>query len=81
MLVFIDESGCPGFKFTRGSDPVFGLGMIIFANGEDALATEQALLALRNKQRESASTGAAAGSSSGVSEAICAESWGLGSKT
>lgn len=49
MLVFIDESGCPGFKFTRGSDPVFGLGMIIFANGEDALATEQALLALRNK--------------------------------
>ncbi len=49
MLVFIDESGCPGFKFTRGSDPVFGLGMVIFANGEDAISTEQTLFDLRMK--------------------------------
>lgn len=43
MLVLIDESGCPGFKFTRGSDPVFGIGMVIFAKGEDAIATEKAI--------------------------------------
>ncbi len=47
MLVLIDESGCPGFKFTRGSDPVFGLCMVIFANGEDATATEHAIADLR----------------------------------
>jgi hypothetical protein len=47
MLVLIDESGCPGFKFTRGSDPVFGLGMVIFANGEDAATTAQAIAELR----------------------------------
>jgi hypothetical protein len=40
MLVLIDESGCPGFKFTRGSDPVFGIGMVIFANGADAAFTD-----------------------------------------
>ncbi len=51
MLVFIDESGCPGFKFTRGSDPVFGLGMVIFASGDDALSTEQSLGALRRDLR------------------------------
>jgi hypothetical protein len=49
LLVLIDESGCPGFKFTRGSDPVFGLGMVIFANGEDAAATTQAIADLRQK--------------------------------
>lgn len=40
MLVFIDESGCPGFKITRGSDPIFVIGMIIFKDGADALTTE-----------------------------------------
>jgi hypothetical protein len=47
MLVLIDESGCPGFKFTRGSDPVFGIGMVIFANGADAATTERAIADLR----------------------------------
>ena len=47
MLVLIDESGCPGFKFTRGSDPIFGLCMVIFANGEDADATTHAIETLR----------------------------------
>jgi hypothetical protein len=49
MLVFIDESGCPGFKFTRGSDPVFGIGMVILANSEAALCTEKTIGALRKK--------------------------------
>lgn len=51
MLVFIDESGCPGFKFTQGSDPVFGLGMVVFENGDDARATEQTILELRSRVR------------------------------
>lgn len=44
MLVLIDESGCPGFKFTRGSDPVFGIGMVIFANGAAAQFTEASII-------------------------------------
>lgn len=49
MLVFIDESGCPGFKFARGSDPVFGIGMVIFSTGADARLTEQAMMAVRER--------------------------------
>jgi hypothetical protein len=49
MLVFIDESGCPGFKFTRGSDPVFGIGMVIFEDMASAVSTEQTLAALRQR--------------------------------
>lgn len=40
MLVFIDESGCPGFKFARGSDPVFAIGMVLFETREAAEETE-----------------------------------------
>jgi len=49
MLVFIDESGCPGFKFARGSDPVFGIGMVVFSTGADARLTEQAMMAVRER--------------------------------
>lgn len=51
MLVFIDESGCPGFKFTRGSDPVFGIGMVIFADGDAARQTENTIAKLRVQLR------------------------------
>jgi hypothetical protein len=47
MLVCIDESGCPGFKFSRGSDRVFGIGMVIFGKGEDARATLRAIQTVR----------------------------------
>lgn len=40
MLVLIDESGCPGFKFPRGSDPVFAIGMVIFDDSGDARAVD-----------------------------------------
>jgi hypothetical protein len=46
MLVFIDESGCPGFKLTKGSDPVFALGMVIFDDGEAAASTDAVVRAL-----------------------------------
>ena len=36
MLVFIDESGDPGFKVEKGSTPVFAVAMVIFANGHAA---------------------------------------------
>lgn len=40
MLVFIDESGCPGFKMAKGSDPIFAVGMVIFRSSEDACAAQ-----------------------------------------
>jgi Protein of unknown function (DUF3800) len=49
MHVFIDESGCPGFKFTRGSDPVFGIAMVIFSDGRGADETQRAIQALRER--------------------------------
>ena len=41
MLVFIDESGDPGFRTERGSSPIFAVAMVIFENGDDARATEE----------------------------------------
>jgi hypothetical protein len=37
----------PGFKFTRGSDSVFGIGMVIFANDNAAKATADAAGSIR----------------------------------
>jgi hypothetical protein len=49
MLVFIDESGCSGFRFSQGSDPVFALAMVIFADGQDAAKTELLVKQLHSK--------------------------------
>jgi hypothetical protein len=49
MLVFIDESGCPGFKFALGSDRIFGIGMVIFNKCEDARTTQLAIQAVREE--------------------------------
>lgn len=43
MLVFIDESGDPGFKLDRGASPIFVIAMIIFATEEDAATTQKAI--------------------------------------
>ena len=43
MLVFIDESGDPGFNLARGSSPLFVAAMAIFANKHDAIATQKAI--------------------------------------
>jgi hypothetical protein len=51
MLVLIDESGCPGFKIARGSDPVFGIGMVIFDNGQAARETELVVRDLHDSLR------------------------------
>jgi hypothetical protein len=44
MLVFIDESGDPGFKVATGSSPIFVLAMVIFDDHTEAVRT-QALVA------------------------------------
>jgi hypothetical protein len=43
VLVFIDESGDPGFRIDRGSSPFFVVAMVIFRSQEAALRTEQAI--------------------------------------
>lgn len=43
MLVFIDESGDPGFKLDRGASPIFVVAMAIFAHQEDAARTQNAI--------------------------------------
>jgi len=47
MLVFIDESGDPGFDVENGASPVFVVVMVIFANVGAAGVTEQAIKACR----------------------------------
>ncbi len=40
MLVFIDESGDPGFKLEQGASSIFVAAMVIFQTSEAALATQ-----------------------------------------
>jgi hypothetical protein len=40
MLVFIDESGDPGFKVAAGSSPIFALAMVIFDDHQEASRTQ-----------------------------------------
>jgi hypothetical protein len=41
MLVFIDESGDPGFKVDQGASPIFVVAMVIFRSAADAQSTEE----------------------------------------
>ncbi len=47
MLVLIDESGCPGFKLTKGSTPFFVVAMVIFKDFSQAEAASKAITDLR----------------------------------
>jgi hypothetical protein len=40
MLVFIDESGCPGVLPDPRADPIFVLAMVVFANRAEAAETQ-----------------------------------------
>lgn len=51
MLVFIDESGDPGFKLQRGSSPVFVLSMVIFDDAAQAQLAEQIIRRLQAENR------------------------------
>lgn len=49
MLVFIDDSGDPGFKTTKGSSPVFVIALVIF---DDDLEAEKASLSIKELKRK-----------------------------
>lgn len=43
MLVFIDESGDPGFKVDKGATPIFVAAMVIFNSDEEARRTQEVI--------------------------------------
>lgn len=49
MLVFIDESGDPGFQMHKGSSPVFVITLVIF---DDELEAEKCAVALKDLRRK-----------------------------
>ncbi len=49
MLVFIDDSGDPGFKVEKGSSPFFVIALIIF---DDELEAEKASVAIKQLRRD-----------------------------
>lgn len=49
MLVFIDDSGDPGFNFERGSSVYFALAAVIFDDNKEAETVSAAINDLRNK--------------------------------
>ena len=51
MLVFIDESGDPGFKVSRGSSPVFTVVLVAFRDRDEAIPTESAISSLATRLR------------------------------
>lgn len=46
--MLIDESGCPGFKLTKGSTPYFVVGMVIFKDFTQAEAASRRICELRD---------------------------------
>jgi len=49
MLIFIDDSGDPGFKVGKGSTPFFVIGLIIF---DDNLEAEETALKIKKLRRK-----------------------------
>ena len=47
MLVLIDESGCPGFKLTKGSTPYFIIAMVCFPDFKEAEKVSRVIADLR----------------------------------
>jgi hypothetical protein len=43
MLIFIDESGDPGFKLDKGASPIFVAVMVIFEKDHDAAVTQKTI--------------------------------------
>lgn len=53
MLVFIDDSGDPGFKVEKGSSRIFVIAMVIFKDNLEAEKTSVAIKELRRKLKMS----------------------------
>lgn len=43
MLVFIDESGDPGFKISKGSSPLFVVSLVAFKKVENSVLAQEAI--------------------------------------
>ena len=54
VLVFIDESGCAGFKLARGSTPYFVVAMVVFEDHDEANRVDGAIDSLRAPIRHKA---------------------------
>jgi hypothetical protein len=53
VLVFIDESGDPGFKISKGSSPFFVIALVVFDENLDAEETALKIKKLRKTIRKS----------------------------
>lgn len=53
MLIFIDDSGDPGFKIQKGSSPIFVIALVIFGDYLEAEKTSLAIKELRRKLKVS----------------------------
>src|SRR5689334_7589262 len=51
MLVFIDESGDPGFKLDRNASPIFVVAMVIFRDSASAAETQMRIEASVARRR------------------------------
>ncbi len=51
MLVFMDESGDPGFKLGKGSSDVFVLAMVVFREPTDAQAASSMVVAAQSRNK------------------------------
>lgn len=46
MLVLIDQCGCPGFRFTKGSTPFLVIGLVVFRDFAEAERAAEGVTAL-----------------------------------
>ncbi|MCL5291010.1 MAG: DUF3800 domain-containing protein [Actinobacteria bacterium] len=51
MLIFLDDSGDPGFKVAKGATKSFAVATVIFDTAEDAQATYQRIKAIRQEMK------------------------------
>src|ERR1051325_6798360 len=49
MLIFIDESGDPGWKIGAGSSQYFSVALVAFENHDEALAADDRISLLRQE--------------------------------
>lgn len=51
MLVFIDESGDPGFKVSKGSSPLFVVSLVAFKKVENSVLAQEAIAGVANAHK------------------------------
>ncbi len=54
MLVFVDESGDTGLKFSEGSSDLFTVALVVFEENDEAEAADERITLLCRELRKSA---------------------------